>query len=121
MVARLNNDTMRFYRPPQAGMVPSDPERWSDDVCLALFGDGEGDTTSLFEAGALPLFRKAKAILGKRLQFVGEDEVTLDGRPVATLDMVAAANAVIRRTGGRYLPYPGIRPNHQRQGMGMNV
>jgi hypothetical protein len=112
MVARLNNDTMQYYRPP-ADVTVADDGAFADALCEALFAP-ELTAEEAWEAGAQPLLRQAKAVLGDRLAFAGEDDCILDGRPVSQRAVVEAANAVIRATGGRYLSYPGLRPRPER-------
>jgi hypothetical protein len=112
MVAILNNHTMQYYRPPVMTAEP-DTEAVSEALCHALFAP-ELTETEVWEAGAQPLLRRAKAILGLRLAFSGEDDCTLDGHPASLRRVVEQANAVVRRTGGRYLTYPGVRPSPER-------
>jgi hypothetical protein len=112
MVARINNETMRYYHPP-VGEGPDDDEALADALCEALFAP-ELTAEETWEAGAQPLLQQAKAVLGSRLVFTGEDDCALDGRRVMLRVVVEAANAVIRVTGGRYLSYPGLRPRPDR-------
>ena len=112
MVARINNDTMRYYRPPIVDLM-TDEEGIVDALCEALFAP-ELTAEEAWEAGAQPLLRQAKAVLGHRLTFSGEDDCRLDGRFVSLRTVVEAANAVIRVRGGRYLSYPGLRPRPDR-------
>jgi len=118
MVARINNDTMQYYRPPVV-MPTEDDGAFADALCEALFAP-ELTAAEAWEAGAQPLLRQAKAVLGDRLVFTGEDDAALDGRFVSLRGVVEAANAVIRSAGGRYLSYPGLRPRPDRV-LGMSI
>ena len=115
MVARITNETMKYYQSPFLAAVEDD-EAFADALCDALFAP-ELTAEEAWESGAQPLLRQAKAILGERLAFTGEDDCRLDGRCASLRAVVEAANALIRARGGRYLPVKTKCHNQPERGL----
>jgi hypothetical protein len=100
MVARLNNDSARFYAPYQRRAASS-----------------PGEEEGFFS----PLLAAACAILRQRLSIVNERTWQLDGQPACFKTIVDAANRALKTAGGRYLCYPGLRSRYHQPGPAMTI
>ncbi len=113
MVCRINNTTRRYYDYLKAsGKLPLSAR----SIALPDELPAEWDAIKC----PPPVISAAQKILLHRLKIVDDITFELDGEPACIKEIVDAANRYVRKMGGQYICYPGLRPNHQ-DGLTMKI